>query len=143
MTSTNTQKNTSAKTRKAAALGLAVLGVAGLSLASAAQLNLGTGSIGAGTTVIASCQPEETPINVAFDSAFSGGSNPGYEATALNLTSIDPACNGHDYKVTLTDADGSVLGQEATGTVSGTSLTVPLTDVPAKDVSNVAVVIHS
>lgn len=140
---TSTTSNTSAKRRKTAALALGVVGVAGLSIAAAAQLNLGTGSLGAGTTVIASCQPEGTPIGVSFESTFAPGSDPGYKATSLNLDSIAPACSGLDYKVTLTDASGAVLGSEATGTVSGTSITVPLTDVPAEDVTNVAVVIHS
>lgn len=132
----------SARTRKTAALALAFVGVAGLSLASAAQLNLGSGNIGAGTTVVASCQGE-TPISVNFESTFVPGVDAEYKASSINLSSIATACEGLDYKVTLTDSDGSVLGTEATGTVSGTSLSVPLTDVPAKDVANVAVVIHS
>ena len=131
------------KTRKTAALVLAVAGVAGLSLASAAQLNLGTGSLGAGTTVIASCQPEGTPITVDFESVFAPGSDAEYKASSLTLSDIDAACNGLDYKVTLTDKAGSVLGSEETGTVSGTSVNVPLSNVPADDVANVAVVISS
>lgn len=127
------------KTRKTAALALAFVGVAGLSVASAAQLNLGSGSLSAGTTVVASCQAD-TPVGVSFDTAFSGTE---YKATNLNLDSIKTACNGLDYKVTLTNAEGTVLGTEATGKVSGTSLSIPLTDVSAKDVANVAVVIHS
>lgn len=126
-------------TRKTAALALAVVGVAGLSIASAAQLNLGTGSLGAGTTVVASCQAG-TPIDVDFESSFADAE---YKATSLNLSSIETACQGLDYKVTLTDSAGSVLGSEATGTVSGTSISVPLTGVSAKDVANVAVAIHS
>ena len=130
------------KTRKAAALALAFVGVAGLSVASAAQLNLGSGNLGAGTPVVASCQGE-TPINVTFESTFTPGAGAEYKATSLSLDSIETACQGLDYKVTLTDSDGAVLGTEATGTVSGSSLSVPLSDVPAKDVANVAVVIHS
>ena len=130
------------KTRKTAALALAFVGVAGLSVASAAQLNLGTGSLGAGTTVVASCQGG-TPIDVSFDSTFTPGAGAEYKATNLALDSIETACEGLDYKVTLTDSDGSVLGSEATGTVSGTSLSIPLSNVSAKDIANVAVVIHS
>lgn len=137
----NTRNNRNV--RKTAAVALAVVGAAGLSLAAAAQLNLGTGSLGAGTTVVASCQDEGTPIGVNFETSFVPGSDAGYEATSLNLTSISPGCNGLKYKVTLSDEDGSVLGSEATGTVSGTSLALPLSDVPAEEISNVAVVIHS
>lgn len=144
MTSTNTTDTRKTRNvRKSAAVALAVVGAAGLSLAAAAQLNLGTGSLGAGTTVVATCQDEGTPIDVNFESNFVPGSDAGYEASSLSLSSISPECNGLKYKVTLSDAGGSVLGSEATGTVSGTSVTVPLSGVPADEVSNVAVVIHS
>ena len=138
-------RNTSNKrnVRKTAAVALAVVGAAGLSLAAAAQLNLGTGSLGAGTTVVASCQDEGTPIGVNFESSFVPGADAGYQASSLNLSSISPGCEGLKYKVTLSDADGATLGAEATGTVSGSSVTVPLSGVPANEVSNVAVVIHS
>lgn len=137
MTSTKTRNP-----RKTAAVALGIVGVAGLTLASAAQLNLSTGSLGAGTTVIASCQGEE-PIDVGFESTFAPGADAEYKASNLNLSSIAPACNGQNYKVTLTDDGGAVIGQEATGTVSGTSLSVPLQDVSVEDVANVAVTIHS
>lgn len=140
---TNNRRKTAANGRKTAAIALGVVGIAGLSIAAAAQLNLGTSTLGAGTTVVASCQPEDTPIGVAFESSFASGDDAGYKASSLNLTSIDAACEGLNYKVTLTDSAGAVLGDEATGTVSGASVTVPLTDVSAEDVSNVSVVIHS
>ena len=129
--------------RKTAGIALGVVGIAGLSIASAAQLNLDSGSLGAGTTVVASCQGQETPIDVGFENTFAPGADAGYKASSLNLTSIDAACDGLKYKVTLSDSDGAVLGDEATGVVSGTSLTVPLRDVPAEDVANVSVVFHS
>ncbi|WP_066463199.1 hypothetical protein [Sanguibacter suarezii] len=135
--------SSSSKRRKTAALALAFVGVAGLSIASAAQLNLGTGSLGAGTTVVASCQPTGTPITLAFENAFTAGAGAEYETSNLTLGSINTACKDLKYKVTLTDASGTVLGAEATGTVTGTSVSVPLTGVSAKAVSNVAVVIYS
>lgn len=127
------------KTRKAAALGLAALGIAGLALGSAAQLNMGTGSLGAGTTVVAACH-EGAPIGVDFDSEFADGE---YKAKSLDLTGIDAKCTGLDYKVTLTDGTGSVLGSEVTGKVSGSSLNIPLTGVSAEAIENIAVTIHS
>lgn len=133
---------TSSKRRKTAALALAFVGVAGLSIASAAQLNLGTSSLGAGTTVVASCQTTG-PIAVSFDSAFAPGVGAEYKASSLTLKSIDPACVGLKYKVTLTDTAGAVIGTEATGTVATATVTVPLTSVSAKAVANVAVVIFS
>lgn len=138
-----TTSSSSSKRRKTAALALAFVGVAGLSIASAAQLNLGTSSLGAGTTVVASCQPTGTPITVAFENTFAPGASAEYKASALNLGSVAAACNGLKYKVTVTDTAGAVLGSEATGTVSGTTVAIPLSGVSAKAVTNVAVVIYS
>ena len=132
----------SSKRRKTAALALAFVGVAGLSIASAAQLNLGTGSLGAGTTVVASCQTTGS-IVVGFDNTFAAGAGAEYKASNLTLKSIDATCVGLKYKVTLTDSAGAVLGAEATGTVATATVTVPLTGVSAKAVANVAVVIYS
>ena len=133
---------TSSKRRKTAALALAFVGVAGLSIASAAQLNLGTGSLGAGTTVVASCQTTG-PIAVSFESSFAPGVGAEYKASSLTLKSIDAACVGLKYKVTLTDSAGALVGTEATGSVATATLAVPLTGVSAKAITNVSVVIYS
>ena len=135
----------SSNRRKTAALALAFVGVAGLSIASAAQLNLGTGSLGAGTTVVASCQTTGT-IGVNFETAFAGAE---YKASTISLSSIDAKCAGLKYKVTLTDSTGATIGTEATGTVPATTgtatvtLNATLTGVSAKAITNVAVVIYS
>ena len=135
----------SSKRRKTAALALAFVGVAGLSIASAAQLNLGTSSLGAGATVVASCQTSGT-IGVNFETAFAGAE---YKADTLRLSSIDAKCAGLKYKVTLTDSTGAKMGAETIGTVPATvapataTVTVPLADLSAKAVTNVAVVIYS
>lgn len=122
--------------RKTAAAALVVVGVAGLSIASAAQLNLkADASLGAGETVVASCQPAGDPIKVSFDNSFSGGK---YNATCVVLSGIDADCEGLNYKVTV--AGGGAA--EATGTVTTGTTTIALTPaVAASDVTDVAVVI--
>lgn len=133
---------TSSKRRKTAALALALIGVAGLSIASAAQLNLGTDSLGAGTTVVASCQPSTVPIGVRFANAYSAGE---YRATGVTLTSVDAACVGQNVRITLTDASGAALGTELSGTVTAAgSTTISVSPaVAAKAITGVAVVIFS
>lgn len=124
--------------RKAAAVALAVVGIAGLSLAAAAQLNIGTGSLGAGNSIVTACQ--STAITVAF--APGAPTATGYPATQVTLGGIAASCNGHSYRVQATGAAGVALGTEATGTTgTGTSIVVPLAGVAASDVQGVSVVI--
>ena len=123
--------------RKSAAIALAVVGVAGLSLASAAQLTVTSGALGAGTQVVASCDTDG--IAVDFDPTYAAG---GYAATTVTLNGVAAGCAGQTYRVQLTGASGA-LGAEVTGPVAGTSVTIPVTGVAAADVTGVAVVIHS
>ncbi|HEY3437342.1 MAG TPA: hypothetical protein VGK35_06610, partial [Actinotalea sp.] len=114
--------------RKSAAIALAVIGVAGLTLASAAQLNLTPTSLGAGSTVVASC---DDTVGVGYTTAYA---STGYDVSAVNLTGVAALCNGLSYKVTLlTGAVGSQtpIGSEATGTltVTGTTATIAVTPV--------------
>lgn len=138
------------KRRKAAALALVAVGVAGLSIASAAQLNIGSASLGAGTTVVASCQPtgDDLPaIQVGFDNEFVTGQ---YYATKVTLDKVASACRGLDVKVTLTDSDGDplqeitgVIGDINPGTTGSWSTEEGSLSVPAADIEGVAVVIYS
>lgn len=125
--------------RKSVAIALAVVGVAGLSLASAAQLTLGTASLGAGSEVVAACQPAGTEITVGFEPAYAAG---GYSAGRVVLGDVAAACAGQAYLITLTGADG-VLGGELSGTVSGDSISHAVAGIGADDVTGIAVVIHS
>ena len=126
--------------RKAAAIAIAVIGVAGLSLAAAAQLNIGTGSLGAGNSVVSACQPAVTPITVAF--APGAYASPGYPATQVTLGAIDAGCNNHSYRVVATGAGGIALGTEAIGsTGTATTIVVPLVGVSAAAVTGISVVI--
>lgn len=130
--------------RKSAAVALAVLGVAGLSLASAAQLTLNSSSLGAGNTVVASCDADG--VDVAFTTALNASNT--YDANVLNLTNVAAQCNNLDYKVQLltTNSSGATvpLGAERSGklTVAGGAADIALTPVAlASDVTGVSVVI--
>ncbi|HEY0186798.1 MAG TPA: hypothetical protein VGC67_04865 [Cellulomonas sp.] len=133
--------------RKVVAITVAGLGIAGLGLASAAQINLTSGSIGAGAKVVASCDTDG--IAVAFTNSFSAGAK-GYAVTSVTLSGVDASCAGQSVKVTLLDSDpsstdtGHSLG-ELTGTAdaSGTLTLTASSAVKAASVAGVAVVIAS
>lgn len=128
--------------RKSAAVALAVLGVAGLSLASAAQLTVNSQSLGAGNTVVASCDTDG--IAVAFANSLNAGNT--YDTTAVNLSGVNAACNGLSYKVQLLQGTPTKtpLGAEQTGTLgvaSGASTITLSSAVSAASVTGVSVVI--
>lgn len=128
--------------RKSAAVALAVVGIAGLSLASAAQLNVSSASIGASSNVVASCQDSTKPaIKVSYTNGYTGSAK-AYTTSAVVLSGIDRACENQAVRVTVADGAGASLG-ELTGTVpaGGGSMTLSGINVPATSVENVAVVI--
>ncbi|MFF1530483.1 hypothetical protein [Cellulomonas sp. NPDC058312] len=146
--STSTAPRRPALRRKVVALTVAGLGIAGLGLASAAQLNLTAGALGAGTTVVASCDSDG--VAVAFTNAFAAAAK-GYTVTEVKLSGVAAGCAGQTVKVDLLNTDpadgstGASLGQ-VTGTVaaSGGSVTLAVPgSVKAADVKGVAVVIAS
>ena len=137
-------------TLKAAAVALGVAGIVGLTVSSAASLNLSGGTIGAGTTVVAACQPAATPITVNFTSVYSASPTPGYTVASVNLGAIAAACQGQSLKVTLANSSNTQL-IELTGSVPTTgsgpftvSLTVPAgTPIPATSVVATSVVLYN
>ena len=127
--------------RKSAAIALAFIGVAGLSLASAAQLGVTSGSLGAGSSVVASCDTDG--IGTSFTNVYSTS---GYNVSGVTLTGVNALCNGLSVKVQLTtNSDGTALGSEVTGTLTvvGGTATVAITpNQSAAAVTGVAVVIY-
>jgi hypothetical protein len=134
--------------RKVVAITVVGLGIAGLGLASAAQLNLTSGALGAGTRVVASCDTDG--VAVAFSNAFDTAAK-GYAVTEVKLNEIAATCANQNVKITLLDGDPTATTAaaklaEVTGVVgaSGGSVTVPVTtSVKASDVKGVAVVISN
>lgn len=128
--------------RKSAAIALAVIGVAGLSLASAAQLNVNAGSLGAGSTTIdAPCDADGVRVNLDA-TTFSGGE---YQADGVTVSGIDATgCANQTLRITVTDrATGTVVLDDATTTVSAATASFPLdANAPAKNIFDIAVVIY-
>lgn len=116
--------------RKSAAIALAIIGVAGLSLASAAQLNVNASSLGAGTTLVASC---DDAVDVAFTNIVTAGA---YMVDDVIVSDIAAACDGLTIGITV---QGVTPTEQ---TVSGTSATFAVTGVSAEAVEDVAVVIY-
>lgn len=124
--------------RKSAAIALAVVGIAGLSLASAAQLNVNSSALGAGTTVVASC---DDAVDVDFTTAYATGS---YQASAITVSDIADTCEGQLIRVTVTAGSTVVVSDVvASKTIADgeTSVTFPFAAQAAKDIDGVSIVI--
>lgn len=134
--------------RKVVAITVAALGIAGLGLASAAQLDLGTSSIGAGTQVVGTC---DNQVDVAFTNAFSVTAK-GYAVSQVTVSGINATCVGQTLKLQLLNTTpanavaGSQIGTVADRKIATGETSVTLTvsgDVKASDVLGVAAVIAS
>ena len=138
-----TKKST--KGRKSAAIALAIVGVAGLSLASAAQLNINDSSLGAGTSVVTSCQPTTGPaITVTYTTAWTLLPTPGYKTTAVKLGAIADACIGKKLNLTVVDSTGAALATSTEITIPSPVLNPTVVTIPGTDpklISGVSVVI--
>ena len=127
--------------RKSAAIALAVVGIAGLSLASAAQLNVSSNSLGAATAVVASCQPTSGPaISVGFTNAYDVALK-AYKTTEVKLTGVAAACSGLPMSITVTDTAGVALATITGSAVTGASTHALSAAIDPKVVVGVAIVI--
>lgn len=124
--------------RKSVAVALAFVGVAGLSLASAAQLGVTSTSLGAGTSVVASCDTDG--IGVAYTTTFDAASG-AYRTGSVVLSGMAAGCTGAQASITLSDgtaALATVTGVPVTG--ADQTFTLP-SSVSAAAIQNAAVVI--
>ena len=112
--------SSSADSRKArrrfAAAALAIVGIAGLGIASAAQLNLGSDALGAGTTVVATCQGTGT-ITVGYTTGWNTTAPAAYRVSNVTFSGVNAGCVGKAYRIQLLNASSAALGAEITGTV--------------------------
>ena len=119
--------------RKAAAAGLAVIGIAGLSLAAAAQLNVTSDRLGAGAVEVTSCDPT---VNLAYVVD-------GLDVDTVTVEGVDNSaagCLGQTIEVTVEGQDAGSAVVDGTNTeydfdISGLNIT-------AEALVDVAVVIH-
>ena len=146
MHSTTSRRRSSARRRLAAA-GLAVLGVTGLGIASAAQLNLTSAPLGAGSTIVATCQSTGT-ITVAFPTAWNTTQAPAaYRVSTVTLSNVNASCAGKPYRLQLLNNSSAALGAELTGNLSLTggvaTIAISAANQPlAADLGGVALVIQ-
>jgi hypothetical protein len=117
------------------------VGVFSMVFGLAASLSVTSDSLGAGTSVVASCQAGA--FNVQFGPAYATGV-PGYATTTATITGITAPCESLPFRITLYGAGGTSLG-EATGTTPGsvTSFTATFSAVSDHDVTGVAMVIST
>ena len=129
--------------RRLAAVVLWIVGVAGLGLASASQVTVGSGTLGVGTAMVASCQSAGQVILVSFTTGFASGA---YQASSVTLSNVNAACATRAYRISLVNSSGVAIGTEMTGTVTmaGGALSAAIaTNQPVSSIAGVAVVISS
>jgi len=103
--------------RRFAAVVLGVVGIAGLGIASAAQITVGSSTLGVGATIVSTCQGPGT-ITTSFPTAWNTTVTPAaYRVTAVGLSGVNSACAGKAYRIQLLNGSGVAVGTEITGTV--------------------------
>jgi hypothetical protein len=134
--------------RRSAAVVLAVVGIAGLGIASAAQLNLTSAPLGAGTQIVATCQGAGT-ITVSFPTTWNTTVLPAtYRVTSVTLAGVHADCGTKPYEIQLLDVSGVAIGGPITGTVpvgGGTFTTATVAAANqqrAQDLGGVAIIIQ-
>ena len=108
-----------------------LFGTCAYAIAFASAATIGTvtdAGIGAGNTVIASCDTDG--VNTAYGYAYSA-STPGYNVTTVSVTNINTACNGKNISVTVAKGDGSTpasgTGVVASGAANGIAVSPAIT----------------
>ena len=127
--------------RKKSVAILAGLAIAGTVGASAASLGgLGGNDLGADAAEVVSCDTDG--VVLAYETSFDAATGE-YEVDTVTVSSVNAACDGQDFGLTLTDGT-NVLGTEATGQVALTagSFSVTVDDgIAAELVTDAALVI--
>ena len=122
--------------RKVVALTVAALGIAGLGLASAAQLNVTATQLGAGTSVVASCDTDG--VKVAFANGFDVAAK-GYAVKQVTVSGISENCANQKLDLTLLSTTPDTATSKArrrladpTSRVTRRSFGVDLSRVPPR-----------
>jgi len=124
----------------AAIIGTGVYGLA-------ASLGVSSDTLGAGTSVVASCQAQGTGAQIIASYNTTDGTS-GYQTTTVSLKHIDQTtCGGKNYKISLVDNSNNPLGEQTGSIPAGSpavtdyTLTTGAFNVSAASVYNVHVVI--
>lgn len=128
--------------RKSALVVLASISIAGLAGASAASFGgVTSGSIGSDSAIVAACDTDG--MNVSYTTSFNTTAQR-YDITAVNFSGVNPACNGKNATVTLTNNTTGVLNTTNANPIAvpGTSFSVTLgSAVDAAALDNLSLVI--
>lgn len=126
--------------RVSLALGAAVMTIGAVTASAASLGGITAESVGADDTVIASC--DDDGIGAAATTVYDAVSGT-YQVNNVELSGVDAACDGLDYKVTLADGSFVSLGEETgTLTVVAGDATIPVSpNVSAEAYEHLAVVI--
>lgn len=126
--------------RRKGAIVAGLLGVVafGGAFASAAGLGVTDGSLGAGVTVVASCDIDG--VAVGYTTAYDATTGT-YRTATVEITGIAAPCLTKKLSVTLKTAAGVSLGSGSIASIGGTAASVPLV-ADASQVVGAAVVIY-
>jgi hypothetical protein len=131
--------------RRVVGLALAGFGLSGLGIASAAQINIDSQTVVAGTATVTTCDVDGVTV-VPVAAYFAGGGTPGYHLTEVvigDLNELDSVCDG-TISVVVSDVTGNALATGSIGFPAAptTEVTVTLTSpVTASAVTGIAVAI--
>lgn len=119
------------------------VGAAGAALSSASSLTLSGNRLGAGTTVIASCDTDG--VTVSYTNAFDVPTGR-YRTSAATVKGINSACNAKRLQITVKQTTGASLGAQtiATLALSGATTQATVNFTPTIDsalISGAAIVI--
>lgn len=127
--------------RKAAAVGIAIIGIAGLSLASAATLNITSDQLAAGTITVSGC---DDAVTASYTTTYNSTSK-AYDVSAVVLSDIAPACfdtTPADASITLvTGATEITVATSVELTAASQTFTLG-TATPAAGITDIAVVFN-
>ena len=104
----------------------------------AAGLDVNSDTLGAGSAVVAACQPDTSDVSVSYTPTFASGS---YKSTTVAIGGLDAGCQNKSMKVTLTGSAGS-LGEWTGSTDADDSTNVSFPTVAAEAVTGVHVTIY-
>lgn len=102
------------------ALALGIVGVGGV-LASAASLNIANSTLGAGTTVIASC--DTNGVSLVYTNTYVPSAGR-YNTSAVTVNGLNNVCDTKRLDITLKQNTGAVLGS---GSILSLSLPIGTT----------------
>jgi hypothetical protein len=107
----------------------------------AASLGVSSSSLGAGSSAVAACQA--TPVTVSYTPTYDSTATAGYRSTTVTIDNLAASCLNKSFKVTLTGAGDSSLGEQTGSTPSsGTSQSLTFTGVAVSAVTGVHVTIY-